>query len=107
MIIATVRRAPSSIPGKKPASTAATGKSFWCFSELVVVSAEVCAAPAGLPLVEFGLLVVEADVEVGLDVEVAGAVEDGLAEEEAAACMTQLPLEQLKPFGQHVFVPHV
>ncbi len=55
---------------------------------------------------DVGLLVEEVEVDSGFEVE-AAVLEAGFAEEDAAACMTHWPPEQVKPFGQQVFVPQV
>lgn len=51
------------------------------------------------------LAVEEAEADAGFEVP-AAVLDVGFAEG-AAACMTHWPLEQLNPFGQHVFRPHV
>lgn len=110
MMIATVRRAPRSMPGKKPASTAAAVNLFSFLVEVAAAAEDVSdAALADLLAEELGLLVDEADVDAGFELAAAllVVVEAGLAEEEAAACITHWPLEQVKPFGQQVLMPHV
>ena len=106
-IAATVKRAPTSIPGKKPASIAEAGNLFSCAVAVASDEAAADVALAALLLVELGLLVEEA--EAGLDVE-AGAfvLEAGLADDEADTCITHRPWLQMNPFGQHVLLlPHV
>lgn len=86
MMTATVKRAPRSRPGKKPASTAGTEKLFFCFSGAAIASDEVCDAAAGLLLVGLGLSVEEAAADVDLAV-----LDVGLVEGEAADRIRQLP----------------
>lgn len=98
---ATVRSAPRSKPGKNPARMATGGNLFSRWSAVAVASAEVCDAALAVWLAaEVPLAVEEAEADV--DFEVPAAVLDT-----AVVCITHLSLEQLKPFGQHVFFPHV
>lgn len=98
------------MPGKKPASTAATVNLFSCFCVVAAAVEDVSdAALADLLAEEVGLLVDDAAVDVGCELPeiLLVVVEAGLADVEAAACITHWPLEHVKPFGQQVFVPHV